>query len=136
MKKLILSIIALLVCAASVYAAGTSAGFGMIDANGAKTSLFGLDSTKTITATVTGTKPAFADTTLATGTYQLQVNCVNPATGAAAAARIKINNAGTEIPVNGVTGPFIVPASALTLAFGKYSTGTATDSVKCTAYGQ
>ena len=117
------------------FAGGNSAGTQMYDANGKLAPGFGLDSGKTISATVTGTKPAFSDTALATGTHQLRINCVNPTTGAASAARVKVNNAGTEIPVNGVTDEFVVPVGMTSLAFGKYSTGTATDSVKCTAYG-
>jgi len=134
MKTLL--VLVLLVCMATVaLAGGYTKGTNMTDANLKQSDQVGLDSTKTIAATVTGTKPAFADTTVVEGTNRLLINCVNPTTGAASAARMKINNAGTEIPLNGVSGPFLIPSNAATLAFGKYSTGTATDSVKCTGYG-
>ena len=134
MKKFLLCTVALLLGAATAFAAGSN-GLMMTDANLYRTNTLGLDSTKTITTTVTGTKPAFSDVSVIGGTHQLRINCVNPATGAASAARVKVNNAGTEIPVNGVTTEFVLPSNVASLAFGKYSTGTATDSVKCTAYG-
>jgi hypothetical protein len=124
-----------LLLAVAAFAGGNSTGTQMYDGNGHRTPSFGVDTSKTVSATVTGTKPAFSDTTLVTGTHQLRINCVNPTTGAASAARVKVNNAGTEIPVNGVTTEFVVPVGMTSLAFGKYSTGTATDAVKCTAYG-
>ncbi|OHD22886.1 MAG: hypothetical protein A2Y38_15915 [Spirochaetes bacterium GWB1_59_5] len=134
--KMFSCIVALiLLTAVCVFAGGASKGTGMTDANLKPTSTIGLDTAKTVTTTVTGTKVAFSDVTIISGTHQLQVNCVNAVTGAASAARLKVNNAGTEIPLNGLTPPFVVPSGVSSLAFTKYSTGTATDSVKCTAYG-
>lgn len=121
--------------AAVVYAGGASSGTQMTDANSMLTSALGLDTSKTITVTSTGTKPAFINASTAGGTHQLVVTCINAATGASAVGRMKINGAGTEIPVLGSTQPFVVPKAVTFLAFNKYSTATATDSVKCTAYG-
>jgi len=135
MKTISYLLVLLLLGAVAVFAGGASSGTTMTDANLKPTSTIGLDTAKTVTTTVTGTKVAFSDVTLVSGTHQLQVNCVNAVTGAASAARLKINNAGTEIPLNGLTPPFVVPSGVTSLAFTKYSTGTATDSVKCTAYG-
>jgi hypothetical protein len=134
MKTLLLFAL-LLLCATTAFAGGTSSGTMLTDANGRYTSAFGLDSNKTISATVTGTKPSFSDVSIVAGTHQIQINCVTPSTGAAAAARVKVNNAGTEIPVNGLTPAFVVPSSITSLAFSKYSTATPTDAVKCTGYG-
>lgn len=136
MRKPIAIILVLLLCQAStVFAGGFTRGTNMTDANLKQSDQVGLDGTKTISATVTGTKPSFADTAVAAGTNRLIVNCVTLSTGAAAAARMKINNTGTEIPLNGVSGPFLIPSDVASLGFNKYSSGTVTDSVKCTAYG-
>lgn len=135
MKKFAFALLVLVAFATAALAGGFTSGTSMTDANLKQSDQLGLDSTKTISATLTGTKPAFADTAVVGGTNRLQINCVNPTTGAASAARLKINNAGTEIPLNGVSPQFLIPHDVATLAFGKYSTGTTTDSVKCTAYG-
>lgn len=137
MKKLLclfLTLTVLAVCSFA-FAGGNSKGTMMTDGNFRQTGETGWDTSKTISATVTGTKPAFTDVTVVSGTHQLAVTCVNPTTGAAAAGRVKINNAGTEIPVIGVGSPFVVRSDVTSLAFGKYSTATATDAVKCVAVG-
>lgn len=135
MKKMVLFLVVSMLSVGSVFAATITGGTSVYDANMLPSHVIGLDTTKTISATVTGTKVAFSDQTIIGGTNQLMITCVTPSTGALAAGRLKINNAGTEIPIYGNLGPFMVPKTMTSAAFTKYSTGTGTDSVKCTAYG-
>jgi hypothetical protein len=134
MKHFLAALILVAFTAPGVFAAA-SAGTQMTDGNLTKTSVIGWEPGKTITKTVTGTKPAFLNASTAGGTHQLRITCVNPVTGALMAGRVKANASGTEMPVYGVSDALVIPTTTTYLSFSKYSTGTATDSMKCTAVG-
>lgn len=139
MKKFhILSIALLSILAVAALSFGVNtAGTVFRDANNnISDGTAGIDSTKTVAKTVTGTRPvAFSNISVPGGVHRYIINCVTPTTGAAAAAKLKLNASGTEIPLNGVSAPLMIPSSTSYLSFNKYSTATATDAVKCTAYG-